>query len=641
MCGIGGYLGDPQQPYPLLPGALTLRHRGPDAQASVHFRSVGGVPGYLAAARLAILDPSSAGAQPMASSDGTLLLVHNGEIYNHRELRVEFAALGAGFRSVSDTEVILAGYQHLGAALWRRLRGMFALALWDGTRQLLWLVRDAMGIKPLYYAGAEKRLVFASEVRALVAAQAVPGLLERQALTGYLSWGSVPEPATLIAGIKMLPPGHSLCLRATAPGRLDAPAPERFAPPIFAISSDPRSGPRAQLGAALSRGGIASRLGATLHEAVRLHLESDVQVGLLLSGGVDSTALAALIPQAAQAARLTQPFTAFTLGTGAEGALDDETVAAAETARLLGLRHQVCMISAEDALAAAPRFLAALDQPSVDGFNTFLICERVRAADHKLVLSGLGGDELFLGYGLHRSFAALWAVAAAPARALGRERWLGPAIYRQLRGLWPPSAVRALLRPDLRTLVDAAAVAAADLMAETVERGLASTWHHGLQLVRALEQQNYLLHTLLRDGDVMSMAHGVELRVPLCDRDLWSEVASLGPAGLVPRKRLLVEAVAAIAPLSATRLEQLSRAAKRGFVLPLSTWLAGPLGSSLAARFTDPELAAAAGLHPRALSRLLAIYQRAAGPLRSRLTYRMWALYVLLSYVEQHGLRLE
>jgi asparagine synthase (glutamine-hydrolysing) len=539
---------------------------------------------------------------------------------------------GAHFRSRSDTEVVLQGYRLLGAELWPKLRGMFALALWDSQRQLLWLARDAMGIKPLYYRYDGERLVFASELRALIAAEVTERRIDARALLGYLTWGSVPEPGTFLAGVQLLPPGHALRLRLGAPtpgarARVLPPELERFAADDLALASIAPKPPGSS---------AAARLSEALRETVAAHEQGDVPLGLLLSGGVDSSALGVLLRRV----RAGKPLMAFTLASEFEGP-SGEAQQAAETARLLGFSHQVCRVSSGEALAAAPRFLAALDQPSLDGFNTFLICERVRAAGYKLVLSGLGGDELFCGYKLHRSFATLWALRSLALRltaADGREAAFSRSLYRRLRGLWPHLFLQTLLRPELRDRVSASARENdldSDLSPGSSASGLREAFSEGLLRVQRLERQNYLVHTLLRDADVMSMAHGVELRVPFCDRALWSVVRSLGDAALAPQKRLLVDAVAH------PRLWELSRLQKRGFVLPLSDWLRGPLGAALAARFRDAALVRAAGLHPPALARLLAVYEHSLLPLRRRLTYRIWALYVLLTYVEQHGLRVE
>lgn len=622
MCGIGGYLGDPKSPRPLDETPLTLRHRGPDAQGTARFRTHGGTPGFLAAARLSILDPSPSADQPMMSLDGTLRLVYNGEIYNHGELRRELEAGGAQFRSHSDTEVILEGYRLHGPSLWARLRGMFALALWSSAEDLLWLVRDEMGIKPLYYVADRERFVFASELRALLASGAARRQIDPAGLSGFLTFGSVPEPQTILDGVKVLPPGHALRVRA-ASGAVTASPPTAYATRSFAAVPTEITSPE-----------HAEHLGRLLISTVASHLQSDVPVGLLLSGGVDSTAIAMLLRAANKQAGGAQPLTAYTLA-AAGGSLDEDASAAAETSRLLELPHVICQVGAADALAAAPRFLAALDQPSVDGFNTFLICEQVRAAGCKLLLGGLGGDELFLGYGHHRLFAAAFSALRPAARLLRRQSQLSATLYRRLRGLFPPIAVRALLHPDLSPQKVILPSEEIDFDPSLPGR------EQGLLRVREHERRNYLVNTLLRDGDVMSMAHGVELRVPLCDADLWRHVIGLGSAGLLPRKQLLVDAVTSVTPdaAGAARLRAVAQTPKRGFVLPLSDWLAGPLGATLRDRFTDPLLAAAAGLDGKSLVRLLRVYDRAASPLRRRLTYRVWALFVLLSFVEQHGLR--
>jgi asparagine synthase (glutamine-hydrolysing) len=592
-----------------------LRHRGPDDEGAFRIATRDGRDGYLAAARLAILDPSPASHQPMQSEDGQLTLIYNGEIYNHAELRDELAAAGARFRSRSDTEVVLAGYARHGAALWPRLRGMFAFALWDARQDCLWLVRDAMGIKPLYYVCDGERLAFASELRVLLETGAAARRIDPAGLAGFLGFGSVPEPYTLIKGVRLLPPGHALAVRSTGSAQ-----PVRYAPSLHdkddAVPTDARA---------------AMTLGEVLRDTAVRHLQADVPVGLLLSGGVDSTALAVLLADAAPA----QSLRAFTLSAPAQEAGSEESRQAAKTAALLGLSHEICTVSDAEALSAMPRFLFSLDQPSIDGLNTFLVCERVRAAGYKLLLSGLGGDELFSGYGLHRSFAKLWTILGPAARLIGQEAATAEALYRRLRALWPQELVRILLQPEARR-----GGCLPQLVREEHFRTLPKD---GLRIVRALERENYLVSTLLHDSDVMSMAHGVELRVPLCDAVLWSQALSLGTAAQQRNKRFLVDAVdkAIKNRAAAARLLSVSQEKKRGFVLPLSKWMCGPLMASVGQRLLDADLVRAAGLCPRVVRSLFSVHRSAGDAARRRLTYRVFALYVLLSYVEQHGLRIE
>lgn len=637
MCGLGGVFGPARGDADGAALLAALRHRGPD-DARLEQRAVGpDLALTLAFARLAVIDPSPGGRQPMTTEDGALTLLFNGEIYNHAALRAELVAAGVSFRARSDTEVVLRLLHAHGPAALSRLQGMFALALWDQARRELLLARDAMGIKPLYHAWDGTRFAFASEVRALLAARAVAPRLDPDAVAGFLALGAVPEPRTIVAGVQALPPGHLVRVRAQG-DRLAPPELMRFAPPW----RDP-DGTRPP-----ALAGIFAR-------TVRAHLAADVPVAILLSGGVDSTAVAA---RAAAAA--TAPLASFTLRYGGTGPAEEDADRAAETARTLGLRHHDVLITPARAHAALPRFLAALDQPSVDGFNTFLVCEAVAAAGYKVALSGLGGDELFFGYGLHRRFvrARRAGAAVAPsgvlhalawqalraARALGvpervrkaaglaralllPEPQRAAALYAQLRALLLPEEVAALVVSDAR----------ADKAHELVQSFKSDTPQSPWRQIRALERDNYLRATLLRDADALSMASGVELRVPLCDRALWDAVLA-GPieAGEGsarpgrPAKAPLVRAA------GHPRVDAVAALPKRGFSLPIAAWLAGPLRPLAASLLGDADAARAAGLSPPALAALVPELS-APDPARA---FRLWALLVLLSYTRRHGLRL-
>mgnify|MGYP002147014514 CR=1 FL=1 len=650
MCGIAGTFGDlggsPGSGHAALDlAALSIRHRGPDDADAVHLQAPDGTPAFLAFTRLAILDLSPAGRQPMRSDDGHHLLVYNGEIYNHHELRRELEGRGQRFRSRSDTEVLLRGLLLDGEAFLGRLRGMFALALWDGLRGELLLARDALGIKPLYLTRDGGRLVFASEVRALLDAGAAARRLDRRALLGYLCLGSVPEPRTLVDGVQALPAGHLLRARAVA-GRVELSPPRRFVPaPAW---------PPPWLGdAPLALEQQAAELSPLLRETAALHLTADVAVALLLSGGVDSTALAALL----RAARPGAELVAFTLDRPDD---PDETAAAAQTARVLGLRHHVVTLPDDALRARVPAFLAALDQPSVDGLNTFVISGAVRAAGFKVALSGLGADELFGGYALQRRLARLWplvdeasplaplwgalgprlgrlplsgraakAAALVSAGAVG-HKGLGAALLFQLRALLAPSEAARLLDEDPAL----AARTATELALAQSEIGALPPAHHDPAVRRAvayhgavlLLRSGYLRQTLLRDADALSMAHGLELRVPLCDERLWQEVLARPPRLQARPKQLLIAAAAH------PRVEAVARRRKRGFVLPLERFLRGPLRPLVHERLAQ---AGALGLQAPSVAALAGRFY--ARPSSAR-AHRLWALCALTDYLARHRL---
>ena len=627
MCGIAGIVGDA----PALDGEAMLAaiaHRGPDQQGSA--RPAPDV--WLGATRLAIRDLSAAGDQPMTTADGALTVVHNGEIYNAARLREELEARGHRFRSRCDTEVLLHGYRAWGEQLVEHIDGMWAFALWDGPRRRLVLGRDALGVKPLWLARGPGWLAFASEVRALAAARAARWSLAPAAVASFLATGSVAEPRAILDGVEALPPGRLLVREGGAERtvRWFTLPPEQ--PEVPGLDEERR---------------FAKEVRARLEASVAGCLESDVPVALLLSGGIDSSALAVLASAHRERLRT------FHVRVG-----EAEARRAAALAARLGLRHEEVRTEATPDLL--PRALAAQDQPSVDGANTFLIAGAIHAAGFKVALSGLGADEIFLGYPLHRSYvraralgrSALWPLlsstmwrgaARGAARALSSRAMGGlwraeklaevaasssgssEALHASLRALFP-EATRELLLGRRREAAQAETDSAES--AESPESSMEGE-------VSRLDLQTYLVSTLLRDADVMSMAHGVELRVPMLDRALVEAVLRHGARhafGHAPgrdrKKPLLVEAV--------PEIRELARAPKEGFELPLERWLSGPgpLGRSVEEVLCSPSAARRVGLEARAVERVWRRFQHR--PDRPS-AHRAWALHALLVWAELHG----
>ncbi len=660
MCGIGGYVGERGG---IDEQALlhSLRHRGPDAEGQITLPIHPGAQVHLAFARLAILDLSPAGNQPMSTEDGAATLVYNGESYNFAALRAELIARGHRFRSTSDTEVVLRGYREWGEHVVERLRGMFAFALWDAGHRRLQLFRDRLGKKPLYYCHDRRRLAFASELKALLACGAAKRRLDPRAVHGYLALGSVPQPRTLLEGVSLLLPGHVLTVSV---GRVGQPL-SIADRPYFHLPTPRGAVPRPRL----DRARAAAEIAPVLAQAVALRLVADVPVGVLLSGGIDSTAVAQLARRAGEGELHT-----FTLTYGA-AEKESEGDEARRIAAALHTRHHEHVETPAAILARLPAYFAALDQPSVDGLNTYLVAQVVRDAGLKVALSGLGGDEVFLGYDLRRPFAAGLRLGRAAA-CLGRAAHLGNAaplahaghvgdtshpgstgffsgllqraplavgkgaavlsaaasadalrLYAALRGLFPAAQLGALLDPDLGlSHLDPAEHLRCDI---DPDRLLSLPPD---ELLSYLEIANYLANTLLRDADVMSMAHGVELRVPLCDHILVTRVMGLPPGSRTEsgrKKPLFVDACQSHLVTAA------SKRRKRGFVLPLDSWLRGALRHRVGTLLGDPAPARAAGLCPDVVSRMWDDYVSG----RSKgVTWRIWALYTLLSWVKLHGL---
>jgi asparagine synthase (glutamine-hydrolysing) len=559
MCGLNGILrltdaAPPIEREEVLRTRDAMASRGPDG-AGAWFSEDGRIG--LGHRRLAILDLSSAGAQPMASGDGRLRIVLNGEIYNFRELKRELEAEGHTFHSQSDTEVLLALYARDGAAMLPHLRGMFALAIWDDAAKTLLLARDPLGIKPLYYAGEGGTLRFASQVKALERGGGISLATDPAGLAGFLLWGSVPEPWTIRRAVRALPAGTFLLV---ADGRIPDPVPfGRFEPAAKPL-------PPAE----------------AVEDSVAAHLVSDVPVAVFLSAGLDSGLIAALARR-----HLPEPPVTFTLTFDVlAGTPLDEAPLAAEVARTLGTRHMERRVGREDFAALWPEALAAMDQPSIDGFNTFVVSRAAREAGLKVVLSGLGGDEVFGSYpsfadvprGARLARQAGWLPGASPAWA-GLARRLTPdrpkvagllrhggslaGSYFLRRGLFLPEELPAVMGREAAAeglrRYDPVADAARTLNGHAADGWLA---------VHTMETALYMRNQLLRDSDWASMASSVELRVPLADARLRSHLAA---AGFEPaRSRGKAAFARSVAPeLPAALFDR----PKTGFFIPVVEWM--------------------------------------------------------------------
>lgn len=573
MCGIAGMFAyrdsaPPVEESELLAVREAMVHRGPDG-AGLWIspdRRLG-----LAHRRLAIIDLSGTGAQPMASADGRFHVTFNGEIYNYRELRRELEGKGYALRSQSDTEVLLHLYADCRADMVHRLRGMYAFAIWDAREQTLFLARDPFGIKPLYYADDGATLRFASQVKALLAGGAVDAAPEPAGAAGFLIWGCVPEPFTLYRGIVALPAGAHLTVRRGAEARIAA---------HFSVRDELL---RAQAEARPFHERDREALGESLRDTMRHHLVSDVPVGVFLSAGVDSNLVAGLAAEQSGVSLRT-----LTLGFEEyRGTVDDEVPLAEKSAAALGTRHETHWIRRGDFEGELGAILAAMDQPTTDGVNTWFVCREAARAGLKVALSGLGGDELFGGYPSFRDVPRL-------------ARWLRPAALLPLAGrlarvvLAP--AFSALTSPKYAGLLEyGGRVEGAYLL----RRALFMPWelgevldpvamHTGLERlqtlpmladsirgvgddrarVAALELTWYMRNQLLRDADWAGMAHSVEVRVPFVDATLFRALAPWLVSGNAP-----VKADAAAAPRRPLAPEILERP-KSGFSVPIKDWLA-------------------------------------------------------------------
>jgi asparagine synthase (glutamine-hydrolysing) len=620
MCGIATALGVRDARRVAAAMGRSLAHRGPDDAGCLALRGpAGDEAGAMAHRRLSILDLTAAGHQPMVSADERFTIAFNGEIYNFRALRAELERAGARFASQGDTAVLLEGWARFGPAFAQRLEGMFAFALWDAAEAALYLVRDAFGIKPLYYARVGAGLLAASEVRALLASGLVPPLADRCAVAGYLTFGSVPEPETIIAGVRMVPAGTVLRM-AVRQGELRE---ERVAAivPLALTDGAPIRG----------RADAARAVRAALERSLDRHLVSDVPVAVFLSGGLDSSAVAALA-----AARAGTRLDAFTV-TFAERRFDESAVARLVAARY-GFHHHEIPLGGTDLLAALPAAFAAMDQPSLDGINTYVVSAAVRAHGTKVVLSGLGGDELFAGYPSFRRARALARYARLPAPA----RTIVARMATRVGGVRGAKVALGLRRGSP---ADAAYLASRTLFGDRQVADLCGARHSapslepsGLTLLQRVswnELTGYMRNTLLRDSDVFSMAHGLELRVPFLDREVAEAAFRCADALKLSRglargtaKPLLVDAVRDLLP------PDVWDRPKQGFVLPFADWMRGPLAAEVGAALGDADRLHSLGIAPRAACDVWTAFSRGqAGVTWSR----PWALYSLVRWADAVG----
>ncbi len=582
MCGIAGIYAHSPAARPVDRTELTrvrdhMAARGPDGHGE-WFSGDGHVA--VGHRRLAIIDLSEGGAQPMVSEDGQLVITFNGEIYNYRELRHELEAKGHVFRSQSDTEVLLHLYADKGEAMLPDLRGMFAFALWDARKQALLLARDTFGIKPLYTADDGKTFRFASQVKALLAGGGIDTAPEPAGHAGFYLWGSVPEPFTLHRGIRNLLAGHSLWVSAQGAGQ---------ARPFSQVHDILRHA--AENPAQGSRADALAAIGQAVRASVAAHQIADVPVGLFLSAGIDSALLTAIATaQGEHPHTLTLAFAEYS------GTPNDEAPLAEHLAALLNTRHATVMVRREDFVDERARLLAAMDQPSIDGVNTWFVAKAAASQGIKVALSGLGADELFASYPsftelpritrLARPFAR-WPGLGIGVRKLSLpllSRFTSPkyaglleyggtlgGAYLLRRSLYMPWELPVLLGTDMAAQGWQALQARAGL--EALGQGIGCD----RLAISALEMSAYMRHQLLRDADWASMAHSLEIRTPFVDTRLVQAVAPWLAAHPHITKRDVAAAIAPNLP------PELLNKAKTGFSVPVRDWM-NVQGGSTAAR---------------------------------------------------------
>jgi asparagine synthase (glutamine-hydrolysing) len=569
----------------------TLRHRGPD-DSGCHLDG----PAGLAARRLSIIDLAH-GHQPMVSDDGAVAVVQNGEILNHLELRGELQRAGVRFRTRCDTEVLLHAYLAHGADFLPRLRGMFALAIWDRREHALLLARDRFGIKPLYYSRENGVLAFASELKALRAAPGFCAEVDPEALHAYLAFNSIPAPLSIYRAARKLPPGHWL--------RCDRRGTQlhRFARP----SPTPRHALRRERPERL-----AAELRERLRDSVRAHLLADVPVGVLLSGGVDSSLLTALA-----AGCCSNPISTFSIGFR-ERSFDELDLARRVACRYRTEHHE--LILTPDLAALLPEIVAAFDEPFADSsaLPSYLV-SRLASEHVKVVLCGEGGDELFGGYEIYTAhqlarYLGPLAAGLAPlierlpsssrrvsleyrAKRFARAAELAPLErHHGFKEIFSPEQRVRLLAPAWRE------PPGADPLATWRERFAETDGAPLLARLQDIDLGIYLADDLLVKTDRMSMAHSLEARVPFLD-PVVAELALALPTHMkviaTSKKRLLRKAARGLVP------DEILRARKRGFSIPAAAWLRGEL-QPLARELLEPARIRRQGyFEPAAVTRLL------------------------------------
>jgi asparagine synthase (glutamine-hydrolysing) len=524
--------------------------------------------------RLSIIDLRAVADQPMLH-EGRLCLVFNGEIYNYRALREELKQKGHTFRTESDTEVILQLYDREGPDCVKRLRGMFAFALYDPARGGVLLARDPLGIKPLYIADDGATLRVASQVKALLASGKVNTRPDPAGHAGFFLWGNIPDPYTLYRDIHALPAGHTQWIDGKG-----TRTPQRF----WSLADTLAAAPAPPTDPAARREALRN----ALLDSLRHHFIADVPVGVFLSAGLDSTTITALAAEdgADNLITLTLGFREF------EGKPNDETRLAEEVARQRHTRHTTSWVLGHDFAAERAQLMEAMDQPSIDGINTYFVARAAHAAGLKVALSGLGGDELFAGYPSFRQIPKLVDLLGpfSDLAGLGRtlrqvsSSWIGfltspkyaglleygtgyAGGYMLRRCLFMPWEIPGLLPPEM----------ARDGLAELdtidcLERDIETLDNPRLKIT-ALEAGWYMRHQLLRDSDWAGMAHSLEIRVPFVDATLLARVAPLLAGNTPPGKGDMADTCATPLP------PQIRRREKTGFVVPVRDWVQGETGA--------------------------------------------------------------
>jgi len=588
MCGIAGIFDNnsKKSSESLIKGLQmmldAIKHRGPDDRGEKKIGPKNGLNIYLGHQRLSIIDPSPGGHQPMSNNDSSIWISTNSEIYNYSELKDDLEH-EYNFRSKSDTEVLLRSYEVWGIDCLKKIRGMFAFAIWDGTNNKLILARDRIGIKPLYYFSKNNIFIFSSELRAILASKLVKPDINPTGIFQYLSYGRVGSIDTILDSILELPPGHFLVVDQ------------------HGIKVQKYWDPFNENKLEQSTTKIIQRIGSCLDDVAQQHLVSDVPIGAFLSGGIDSGAVVSML-----AANSNSPIQ--TISVTFQDKEYDESKYSSLCANRLGTNHHELLLSERDLIANLSPALSCMDQPTVDGINTYMVSQAAKNMGLKVALSGLGGDELFAGYnsfslvpqltkmkkilnslpaGLRKQLTNLVSILMRPSdkntklNHLIKGQYNGAHVYFLFRSLFCEQELGNLFSDPL-------------ILKKEMTKNLNSTQElidsrSGLSpvdLVSYLEMTHYMTTTLLRDTDMMSMAHGLEIRVPLLDHKLVELMFSI-PSNMKIKqgtpKPLLVNSLTRKLP------EAIVRRKKMGFTFPFEVWMRGEMRLEIESVLLSPS----------------------------------------------------
>jgi asparagine synthase (glutamine-hydrolysing) len=605
-----------------------LHHRGPDDRGVFEYlsdeeRGSKNIALALGNTRLAIIDTSNAGHQPMVDHDTGNCITYNGETYNFRELRHEIADEFGPWYSNTDTEVVLRAYRKWGIEAFGKLRGMFALAIWDQRKSELILARDAFGIKPLYYSVATVKphqFLFSSEIRALLASGLVARRLDGEGLASYLAYGSTQSPETLIDNVRSVMPGECLIVNSDE-RKLNVRS-------ISITTATQRAVPS-------SRADAVNDLRRILEQSVRAHLISDVPLGVFLSGGMDSSALVALMSRVSE-----EPPKTFSV------VFDERGFSEASYSRMVAdkfrTEHRELLLQDEQLLALLPQAIESFDQPSMDGINTYVVSKAVKDAGITVALSGLGGDELFAGYPSFRRLLRLQSASQIARRVLQAVSLAGKLasngsvrrgkfwqlvsskgtateVYQITRQLFAPETVRVLTTARFEP-VNALLNSRSD--------------RDPINAMSRLELHGYMANTLLRDTDTMSMAHSLEVRVPFVDLDVAAYALAIpgrwklnGNPEHQP-KPLLADALSDLLP------KDFVTRRKMGFTLPLEKWMRSRLQDEISSVLGDSQRLSTAGLETAVVGDVWHRFLKSPSDVGWS---RPWSLYVLAKWCEVNG----